>query len=228
MTEIELGGILESVAKPLGHEGILRMRSLNYEPYTWHILSGRSGTIVSQADSPMGGLGLSPAFPVGASLKKMKKGEAILVDFGINYHGYHIDLTRMYAIDHMPDPLARAYYVCKDIFYRVLDRAVAGAFASDLFRYSVELADKAGLSAYYLGYGRHKVTFLGHGIGAELSEMPFLAPKHNYPLEPGMTLAIEPKMVFPKLGATGIENTVLIERGSYRILSNVNEKITIV
>ena len=60
-------GIMEAFAKPLGHEGLLRMRSLNYEPYTWHILSGRTGSIVSQADSPMGGLGLSPAFPVGAA-----------------------------------------------------------------------------------------------------------------------------------------------------------------
>jgi Xaa-Pro dipeptidase len=228
MSEIELGGIMESVAKPLGHEGLLRMRSLNYEPYTWHILSGKSGSIVSQADSPMGGLGLSPAFPVGASLKKMKKGEAILVDFGINYHGYHIDVTRMYAIGHMPTELDRAYHVCRDIFYRVLDRAVEGAFASELFRYSVDLADKSGFGTYYLGFGSHKVKFLGHGIGIELSEMPFIAPKHDYRIEEGMTVAIEPKMVFPHLGATGIENTVLFEKGGYRILSNISEKIFVV
>ena len=60
MSEIELGGLLEAYAKPLGHEGLLRMRSLNYEPYTWHILSGSTGSIVSQSDSPMGGFGLSP------------------------------------------------------------------------------------------------------------------------------------------------------------------------
>jgi hypothetical protein len=35
-------------------------------------------------------------------------------------------------------------------------------------------------------------------------------------------------MVFPRLGATGIENTVVIEHGGYRILSRVSEKITIV
>jgi Xaa-Pro aminopeptidase len=228
MSEIELGGIMESVAKPLGHEGLLRMRSLNYEPYTWHILSGKSGSIVSQADSPMGGLGLSPAFPVGASLKKMKKGEAILVDFGINYHGYHIDVTRMYAIGHMPAELERAYHVCRDIFYRVVDRTVEGAFASELFRYSVDLAEQSGFGAYYLGYGSHKVKFLGHGIGIELSEIPFIAPKHDYRIEEGMTVAIEPKMVFPHVGATGIENTVLFEKGGYTILSNITEKIIIV
>jgi Xaa-Pro dipeptidase len=228
MSEIELGGIMESVAKPLGHEGLLRMRSLNYEPYTWHILSGKSGSIVSQADSPMGGLGLSPAFPVGASLKKMKKGEAILVDFGINYHGYHIDLTRMYAIGFMPKELDKAYHVCRDIFYRVVDRAVEGAFASELFRYSVELAEKSGFGAYYLGYGSHKVKFLGHGIGIELSEIPFIAPRHDYRIEEGMTVAIEPKMVFPRVGATGIENTVLFKKGGYTILSNISEKIIVV
>ena len=228
MREIELGGLMEAYAKPLGHEGILRMRSLNYEPYTWHILSGRTGSIVSQADSPMGGLGLSPAFPVGASLKKMRKGEPILIDFGINYHGYHMDLTRMYAIGHMADPFVEAYEVCKDIHYRVLDRALTGTTAAELFQYSKALAEDAGFGAYYLGYGRHKVSFLGHGIGVELSELPFIAPKHDYPLEEGMTVAIEPKMVFPKKGATGIENTIVMEKGRYRILSDVDEGITIV
>jgi len=228
MREIELGGILEAFAKPLGHEGLLRMRSLNYEPYTWHILSGRAGSVVSQADSPMGGLGLSPAFPVGASMKKMRKGEPILIDFGINYHGYHMDLTRMYAISRMPEQFTRAYEVCRDIHYRVLDRAVAGITASELFRYAKDLAERSGFGAYYLGYGHHKVSFLGHGIGVELSELPFIAPKHDYPFEEGMTLAIEPKMVFPRQGATGIENTVVFEKHGYRVLSDVDEGITIV
>lgn len=228
MSEIELGGLMEACAKPLGHEGLLRMRSLNYEPYTWHILSGRTGSIVSQSDSPMGGLGLSPAFPVGASRKKMRSGEPILVDFGITYHGYHMDLTRMYAIGHMPARFVKAYEVCKAIEHRVLDRAVEGAKASDLFLYSKQLADDAGFGPYYLGYDHHKVHFLGHGIGIELSELPYIAPRHDYPLEEGMTFAIEPKMVFPGKGATGIEDTVLMEKTGYRRLSTVDDAITVV
>lgn len=227
MREIELGGLLEAVAKPLGHEGLLRTRSLNYEAYTWHILSGRTGSIVSQADSPMGGQGLSPAFPVGASMKKIRRGEPILIDFGINYHGYHMDLTRMYAIGHMPEPFAEAYEVCRNIHYRVLDSALEGRTSAELFRYSKALAEEAGFGAYYLGYGPHKVSFLGHGIGLELSELPFVASKHDYVLEEGTTIAIEPKMVFPNKGATGIENTVVFEKGRYRVLSNADEAITI-
>jgi Xaa-Pro aminopeptidase len=228
MREIELGGLLEGLAKSLGHEGLLRVRSLNYEAYTWHILSGRTGTIVSQSDSPMGGLGLSPAFPVGASMKKMKKGEPILVDFGICYHGYQIDQTRMFAIGHMPEEFVKGYDVCRDIHYRVLDRAVQGAKCSELFEYSKQLAYDAGFGDYYLGYAHHKVRFLAHGIGIELAELPFIAPRHDYPLEEGMVFAIEPKMVFPKKGATGIENTVVMENKGYRVLTDTDEKIIIV
>ena len=74
----------------------------------------------------------------------------------------------------------------------------------------------------------HKVRFLGHGIGIELSELPFLAPRHDYPLEEGMTFAIEPKMVFPERARCGIEDTVLMEKAGYRILSDVDDRITVV
>jgi len=228
MTEIELGGIMEAYAKTLGHEGLLRVRSLNYEAYTWHILSGRTGSIVSQSDSPMGGLGLSPAFPVGASMKKIKRNEPILVDFGISYHGYHMDLTRMYAIGSMPDIFVGAYEACREIHYRVLDKALEGAISKELFEYSRQLADKMGYGDYYLGYGHHKVRFLAHGIGVELAEFPYIAATHEYPIEDGSVFAIEPKMVFPKKGACGIENTVIIEKGKYRILSDSDERIIIV
>jgi Xaa-Pro dipeptidase len=228
MTEIEVGGILEAHAKKFGHEGLLRVRSLNYEAYTWHIISGRTGTIVSQSDSPMGGLGLSPAFPVGASMKKIRRNEPILVDFGVCYHGYQVDQTRMFAIGSMPDLFVKAYEACREIHYRVLDKAVTGMMSRDLFEYSKKLADEMGFAEAYLGYKPHKVRFLAHGIGIELAEFPFITATHDYPIVEGMTFAIEPKMVFPKKGACGIENTVLMEKGGYRILTDMDEKIVII
>ncbi len=228
MTEIELGGLLEAYAKTLGHEGLLRVRSLNYEAYTWHVISGRTGSIVSQSDSPMGGLGLSPAFPVGASMKKIKRNEPILVDFGVCYHGYQVDQTRMYAIGSMPALFAKAFEACREIHYRVLDKVLEGKTSRELFEYSVTLADKLGYGDVYLGYRPHKVRFLAHGIGIELAELPFIAASHDYPIEDGAVFAIEPKMVFPKKGACGIENTVLIENGRYRVLTDGDEKIVVV
>lgn len=228
MTEIELGGMLEARAKAMGHEGLLRVRSLNYEAYTWHVLSGRTGSIVSQSDSPMGGLGLSPAFPVGASMKKIKRNEPVLVDFGICYHGYQVDQTRMYAIGKMPDLFSKAFEACREIHYRVLDKALEGLTSKELFEYSKQLADRLGYGDAFLGFKPHKVSFLAHGIGIELAEFPYIAATHTYPIEEGMVFAIEPKMVFPRKGACGIENTIIMEKGRYRVLTDNDENIIIV
>jgi len=228
VTEIEVGGQMEAYAKSLGHEGLLRVRSLNYEAYTWHILSGRTGTIVSQSDSPMGGLGLSPAFPVGASFKKIRKNEPILIDFGICYHGYQVDQTRMYAIGSMPEVFVRAYDACREIHDRVLDKVVRGYTSKELFEYSKELGDKLGYGDNYLGHKPHKVRFLGHGIGIELAELPYIAATHTYPIEDGAVFAIEPKMVFPGKGCCGYENTIHYSNGKCRIITDIDDSIIIV
>ena len=43
-----------------------------------------------------------------------------------------------------------------------------------------------------------------------------------------MTFAIEPKMVFPGKGACGIEDTVLMEKAGYRVLSKVDGRIIMI
>lgn len=225
MTEIEFGGFLEAIAKRYGHEGLLRVRSLNYEAYSWHILSGSSGGIVSQSDSPMGGFGLSPAFPVGASLKKMKPREPILIDFGICYHGYQVDQTRMFSIGRMKKKFIDAYKACKEIHDAVLDEVRPGSDCDALFKKTVRLAKKLGYSDSYLGPPGLQTRFIGHGIGLELNELPFIAQGHSYPLEEGMTFAIEPKIVFPGEGAVGFENTVAVTQGGYEILTPTEQEI---
>ncbi|NWG03710.1 MAG: aminopeptidase P family protein [Syntrophaceae bacterium] len=225
MTEIEFGGLLEAVAKKYGHEGLLRVRSLNYEAYTWHVLSGLTGGIVSQSDSPMGGLGLSPAFPVGASLKKMKAHEPILVDFGTCFHGYQADETRMFSIGKMKQKFIDAYHVCKEIHDAVLEETRPGTDCEAIFLMTLRLAEKSGYKDHYLGPPVLQTRFIGHGIGLELNELPFIAQGQPYPLEEGMTFAVEPKIVFPGEGSVGLENTVLVTKNGYEILTPVEQKI---
>jgi Xaa-Pro dipeptidase len=225
MTEIEFGGLLEAAAKRYGHEGLLRVRSLNYEAYSWHVLSGPSGGIVSQSDSPMGGLGLSPAFPVGASLRAMKAHEPILVDFGTCYHGYQADETRMFSIGEMGKEFIDAYNACREIHDAVLEEIRPGADCEAIFQKTLRLAEQLGYSDSYLGPPGLQTRFIAHGIGLELNELPFLAQGQSYPLEEGMTFAVEPKIVFPSEGSVGLENTVLVTRDGYEILTPLEQDI---
>ena len=225
MTEIEFGGLLEAAAKRYGHEGLLRIRSLNYEAYTWHVLSGLTGGIVSQSDSPMGGLGLSPAFPVGASLKVMRAHEPILVDFGTCFHGYQADETRMFSIGKMEQKFIDAYNACKEIHDAVLEETRPGADCEAIFMKTLQLAEKLGYKDSYLGPPGLQTRFIAHGIGLELNELPFIAQGQSYSLEEGMTFAVEPKIVFPGEGSVGLENTVVVTKNGYEILTPVSQKI---
>jgi Xaa-Pro aminopeptidase len=225
MSEIEFGGLLETEAKRLGHEGLLRVRSVNYEAYSWHVLSGVTGGIVSQSDSPMGGLGLSPAFPVGASLKPMRAHEPILVDFGTCYQGYQADETRMFSIGSMDRKFLDAYKACREIHDAVLSRTKPGSDCQAIFRDTLRLAEKLGYRESYLGPPGLQVRFVGHGIGLELGELPYIAEGQSYPLEQGMTFAVEPKMVFPGEGSVGIENTVLVTEHGCDILTPLEQDV---
>ncbi|HPD61716.1 MAG TPA: Xaa-Pro peptidase family protein [Thermodesulfobacteriota bacterium] len=225
MTEIEFGGHLELIAKQLEHEGLIRVRSLNYEAYSWHVLSGTSGSIVSQANSPMGGAGLSPAFPVGAGTKKIKAHEPILVDFGVCYNGYIVDSTRMYSIGELPEKYIKAYEASKTIEHLVLEEARPGADCEEIYEKTVNLAANLGYEEYYLGIPGKKTFFVAHGIGLEINEIPFLAAGQHYALEEGTTIAVEPKMVFPGEAGVGIENTVLITNQGIEILTTSSEEI---
>jgi Xaa-Pro aminopeptidase len=225
MTEIRFGGLLESVAKRHGHEGLLRVRSLNYEAYSWHVLSGPTGGIVSQSDSPMGGLGLSPAFPVGASLRVMRAHEPILVDFGTCYHGYQADETRMFSIGKLKQKFVDAYKACREIHDAVLEKTRPGADCEAIFMKTLQLADKLGYKDSYLGPPGLQTRFIAHGIGLELNELPFIAKGQSYPLEKGMTFALEPKIVFPGEGSVGLENTVVVTGNGYEILTPASTNI---
>ncbi|RLF55742.1 MAG: aminopeptidase P family protein, partial [Thermoplasmata archaeon] len=181
--------------------------------------------IVSQSDSPMGGLGLSPAFPVGASLRSMGPNEPIMVDFGTCYHGYQADETRMFSIGKMEKRFVDAYLACREIHDAVLEDVRPGADCEALFLKSVEIAEKLGYKDNYLGPTGLQTRFVAHGIGLELNEPPFLAKGHSYPLEQGMTFAVEPKMVFPGEGGVGLENTVLVTADGYEVLTPAAQEI---
>ena len=73
---------------------------------------------------------------------------------------------------------------------------------------------------------KRKIRYVGHGVGLESPETPFLAPGHTYPLREGMTLALELKIVLPG-GAVGFENTVAITGDGVVKLTTADEDFLI-
>ena len=220
-TEMEFGGMYEAYARKIGHGGKLRVRDYQTEGYPWHILSGCSGGMVGLLDSPASGQGTSAAFPVGGGNKKLAPDEPIMIDIASVFNGFHMDETRMFAIGSMPKEALDASLAAIEIHNTVLDRVRPGIPIKDLFDTALTKAEELGYTEPYLGPPGYKVQFIGHGIGLELVEQPILSAKNDSPLKPGMTFALEPKMVFKDRFCAGIESVFTVTETGHRMISQI-------
>ena len=85
-----------------------------------------------------------------------------------------------------------------------------------------------GLSPYFMGIDEGQVSFVGHGLGLEINEWPILGKGEKRALQSGMVFALEPKFVFPELGAVGIELDYIVrESGLERVTQFSKDVITL-
>ncbi|MBS3733000.1 MAG: aminopeptidase P family protein, partial [Desulfobacterales bacterium] len=205
--EVELAGRIEAEARRLGHQGIVRMRMWGAELFYGHVMAGSAAAVPSYLASPTGGAGMSPAVAQGASMRRVRRHEPVLVDMVFAADGYNSDHARIYALGDLPDDLIDAHNAMRSIQEAIKKAARPGAAAGDLFDLALDMAAEHGLADYFMGTGEQRIQFVGHGIGLELDEFPFLAKGQKMPLEPGMIIALEPKVIIPDRGVVGIENT---------------------
>ena len=225
MTELELMAVMEAELRRRGHIGCMRMRGYNQETITGVVTSGEAAAEPSYFDGPVGGRGLSPASPTSVSRRKIGRNEPILLDVGCCLDGYVVDQTRTAVIGRLSDELRRAYETSLAIAHRAQEMMKPGQTPESVYLEALRMAEEAGLAEHFMGYGRDRVRFLGHGVGLEVDEWPVLAKGFAEPLEPGMVLAVEPKFTFPGVGVVGLENTCVVTDSGCRSLSVTPETL---
>ncbi|HSO67140.1 MAG TPA: M24 family metallopeptidase, partial [Desulfatirhabdiaceae bacterium] len=221
LSEMEFAGMAEAFARKHGHMGRLRVRDFQTEVYTWHVLSGKNSAMLGMLDSPASGAGNSIAFPCGAGWKPLEVGEPIMIDFTTALNGYHMDETRMFAVGSMPEKAMSVSQAAIDIHDAVLEKITPGMTAHEVYEYSVSVAQKIGFSESYLGPSGYKVSFVGHGIGMEVIEPSILARGKQDRLMPGMTFALEPKLVVENEFMAGVESVFRVTETGTRLMSRV-------
>jgi len=220
MTDLELAAELECTARKQGHQGITRMRGFNSELFYGHIFSGPDSAAPAFLDAPLGGIGVNPSIGQGASYKRIEKNEPITVDFVGAFDGYLVDQTRTLCIGGLPDQLQKAYDDMLAIQEKLKEIARPGVAWGQIYDVCYDLACRLGYQEHFMGSSGAQVSFIGHGIGIEVDEFPFIARgfKDQF-LEEYMTFAFEPKAVFPGLGAVGIENTFWVAKDGLKHLT---------
>ena len=214
MTEREISHACWEVFFSQGHSGHMRMGSFGEEIFLGHVAAGDSGNYPSVFDGPLGLRGEHPAVPfMGNAGMVWAPGMPLACDVGFCLEGYQTDKTQVYFAGKpaaIPPALARAHDAGIAIQARVAGLAVPGALPKDLWAAAKDEAGKQGVAEGFMGLDGNQVFFVGHGIGLHIDEFPPLADKVEVPLEPGMVLAIEPKIGVPGLGMVGVENTFAV------------------
>lgn len=228
MTDLELTAELEFVARKEGHQGLVRMRGFNNELFYGHAFSGADSAVPTYSDTPLGGVGLNPSFPQGASYKSVRKNEPVTVDFSGVFDGYIVDQTRMFSIGELPEKLSKAYVDMVLILNHAKKIAKPGATWGGVYDECLQMACDMGYQDHFMGSKGAQVSFIGHGVGVELDEYPFIARGFNdHELEENMVFAFEPKVVYPGLGAVGVEDTFWVGPEGLKHLTFANHELII-
>ena len=223
--EIELATIIESTMRVIGHQGKVVFRRFNHKTMpVGHLMSGENATIPSFVASPTGGKGTSLFLPQGPGFRKIKRGEPVSVDFAGCYNGYLADETRIFCLGKLPTMLEDAHLAALQIENVLAGELRPGRTGREIFDLSEEEGAKLGYQDFLGGPLGRKAGFVGHGIGLELDEYPVIGPVDHKILE-NMTIAIEPKMIFPGIGMVGIEDTFLTGQEKVERLTQLPQEI---
>ena len=207
MTELELAAELERELRREGMEGLVRMHRFGSEMHVGGVLSGISATMPTWHQAVMGGGGLSPSLPHGASRRKILRGEPVAVDLCGISRGYISDETRTFVIGVLPDEAAEVQAATQEILRAMEAELRPGAHNEIVWMAAEAMAEEEGVSEGFMGVGETKMRFIGHGVGLELDELPVLADGMPGQVPEGAVVAVEPKVVLPGLGVLGEENT---------------------
>ena len=194
------------------------------EIFMGNVLVGENADAPTPYDFAMGGKGLDPSIPVGASGEEIKEHQAVMVDLNGDYTGYMTDMTRVFALGSIPQKALDAHQCSIDICRMFESEAKPGVEAKTLYEMAYHMACERGLEHYFMGHRQH-AGFVGHGVGIEVNEWPVIAPRSRQVLQENNTIALEPKFVIPQVGAVGIENTYVIKADGVHCITNAPEGI---
>ncbi len=162
-------------------------------------------------------LGASAALPHGTQQpQKLKEGDIVLIDGGCQVEGYESDVTRTGIFGNPPEKVARAFEIVRKAQDAALDAARAGRLSD-----TVDDAARAVITG--AGYGPDYKYFthrLGHGIGLDGHEHPYLVRGSKTILEPGMTFSNEPGIYVPgEFGLRCEDDMVITANGPAQLLT---------
>lgn len=162
-------------------------------------------------------LGASAALPHGTiQPQKLKEGDVVLIDGGCTLDGYESDVTRTGIFGKPSEKVSRVYEIVRKAQDAALDAARAGKLSGTVDDAARKVITDAGYGPDYKFF-THR---LGHGIGLDGHEHPYLVRGSKTVLEAGMTFSNEPGIYIPgEFGLRCEDDMVIAADGAAQLLT---------
>ena len=145
---------------------------------------------------------------------RLSEAPFVLIDWGARGRLYLSDLTRVLITGKPPAKLHRIFEVVLAANRRAVELIRPGVMMQEVDAGARQVIEQAG-------FGKQFGHSLGHGIGLQIHEGPWLRLDENRPLKPGMVVTVEPGIYLPGFGGVRLEDDVLVTKDGAEVLSTV-------
>lgn len=147
---------------------------------------------------------------------KLKRGDIILLDIGVELNHYNSDMTRVVFFGDENLELKKIHSIVLKALQAALSLCKPGVLIKEL-----DIAARDVITSE--GYGAQFNHSLGHGVGLDIHEAPSVKQDPScgeIALEPGMVITIEPGIYLPGIGGVRLEDMIVITSDGYENLTN--------
>ena len=158
------------------------------------------------------------ASPTG---RKLQVGDLLVVDWGAGFDGYISDLTRTFAVGEVDAEYEKIHKIVQEANAAGRAASRPGIPCANVDKAAREVIEQAG----YGGYFTHRI---GHGIGMEGHEEPYMRGDNMQLLEPGMAFTVEPGIYLPGRNGVRVEDNVVITTTGADVLSDMSREMRVI
>ncbi|MEQ8869861.1 MAG: Xaa-Pro peptidase family protein [Silicimonas sp.] len=226
MTELEASAIVEDGQRRAGHEGVYFVRQTDFTMGRGPLASGQNRQEMSGVVFTVSGCGLTPAIPVGASHRTIQSGDLVIVDIPTCVGGYHGDQTRTYCVGQPSQRTLELHQALLWVSDELISDISPGMTSGEVFERARYHAECAGILDPFLKFSDGSMAhFVGHGVGLDLNEPPFLSRGGEDDITAGMVLAIELHVCDAESGMIKLEDMILVNDDHCRLLTLTERKL---
>ncbi len=135
--------------------------------------------------------------------RTIRKGELVVIDLGAKKRGYCSDITRTIGVGQVSKEFKDIAYAVLEAYRKALSTLRPGVKAYEIDEIAREVLREYRLDCYFI-HG------LGHGVGVEIHERPYLSPGNDEVIRPMQVVTIEPGVYIRGRTGVRIEDTVLV------------------